>query len=84
MNKRKLSEWRKRRGYSQQDLAQKVGVSIKSISNYENVGFESAKFETVVNILKELDIELDQLEIKESEKPKQKSIERKYKNERYI
>ena len=62
--KKTLKEWRNERGMSQEELARKLKVSTWSVGRYESEGFKSAKFETVVNIAKELGVELDQLEIK--------------------
>lgn len=62
--KYKLSKWRRIKGFSQEDLAEEVKVSTKTISRYENEGFKSASFPTVLKIVDALDITLDQLEIK--------------------
>ena len=62
--KKTLKEWRNERGMSQEELARKLDVSTWSIARYESEGFKSARFETVIKILKELDIELNQIEIK--------------------
>ena len=62
--KKTLKEWRNERGMSQEDLARKLKVSAWTVGRYESEGFKSAKFETVVNIAKELGVELDQLETK--------------------
>ncbi len=62
--KKTLKEWRNERGMSQEDLARKLDVSTWSVVRYESEGFKTAKFETVMKILKELDIKLNQLEIK--------------------
>lgn len=62
--KKTLKEWRNERGMSQEDLARRLEVSTWSVGRYESEGFKSAKFETVINILKELDIELEDLIIK--------------------
>ena len=63
--KKTLKEWRNERGMSQEDLARKLDVSTWSVVRYESEGFKSAKFGTVMKILKELDIKLNQLEIKQ-------------------
>ena len=67
MTQRTLAEWRKRKGFNQTELAKKVDVSRPTIARYEAKGFASAQFETVLKILKALDIKLDQLEIKQKE-----------------
>lgn len=62
--KKTLKEWRNEREMSQEDLARKLDVSTWSVARYESEGFKNAKFETVIKILKELDIELGDLIIK--------------------
>lgn len=64
MEKMAMKHWRGARGLSQKELAEKVGVTETSIWNFENRGFGTAKFETVMKIVKVLNIKLDQLEIK--------------------
>lgn len=63
MDKKSLQEWRTEKGFSQRELAREVDVSEKTISRYENEGFKSASFPTVMKIVECLGIELDQLEI---------------------
>lgn len=64
MTKRTLAEWRKRKGLNQTELAELANVSRPTIARYEAEGFASAQLETVLKILKELDIKLGQLETK--------------------
>ena len=64
MNKT-LKEWRKERGFSQEELARRLNVSTWTVGRYESEGLKNAKFETVINITEVLDIELDNLIIEE-------------------
>ena len=63
--KKTLKEWRKERGFSQEELARRLNVSTWTVGRYESEGFKNAKFETVINITKVLDVELDNLIIEE-------------------
>lgn len=63
--KKTLKEWRKERGMSQEELARKLNVSTWTVGRYESEGFKNAKFETVINITKVLDVELDNLIMEE-------------------
>ena len=63
--KKTLKEWRKERGLSQEELARRLNVSTWTVGRYESEGFKNAKFETVINITKVLDVELDNLIIEE-------------------
>lgn len=63
--KKTLKEWRNERGLSQEELARRLNVSTWTVSRYESEGFKNAKFETVINITKVLDVELDNLIIEE-------------------
>ena len=64
MNKT-LKEWRKERGFSQEELARRLNVSTWTVGRYESEGLKNAKFEMVINITEVLDIELDNLIIEE-------------------
>lgn len=63
--KKTLKEWRKERGFSQEELARRLNVSTWTVGRYESEGLKNAKFETVINITEVLDIELDNLIIEE-------------------
>ena len=63
--KKTLREWRKERGFSQEELARRLNVSTWTVGRYESEGLKNAKFETVINITEVLDIELDNLIIEE-------------------
>jgi transcriptional regulator with XRE-family HTH domain len=63
--KKTLKEWRKERGFSQEELARRLNVSTWTVGRYESEGLKNAKFETVINITEVLDIELDNLVIEE-------------------
>lgn len=61
--KRTLGEWRRRSKLSQEELGKAVGLSRPTIARYENEGFATATFETVMKTIEVLGIELDQLEM---------------------
>lgn len=68
----RLEQWRKLRGLSQEELAEKAGVSARSIWNYENnpENLLSASYENVRKISLALDIRTNQIFLNESsEKP---------------
>lgn len=58
-----LKQWRNLRGYSQEGLAREVGVSTRTISNYENdvENLGNASYKRVQKIVDVLDIKLDQI-----------------------
>ncbi len=62
--KQTLRTWRRFKDLSQQELADKIGVSNITISNYENDGIQNAKFSNIVAILRVLDINFNQLDVK--------------------
>ena len=59
--KKTLKEWRKERGFSQEELARRLNVSTWTVGRYESEGFKNAKFETVINITEVLDVKLEDL-----------------------
>ncbi len=63
--KKTLKEWRNERGMSQEELARRLDVSTWTVGRYESGGLKNAKFETVINITKVLDVDLDNLIIEE-------------------
>lgn len=68
-----LKQWRNLRGYSQEELAREVGVSTRTISNYENdvENLGNASYRRVQKIVNVLNIKLDQIFLGEtSEKQK--------------
>lgn len=69
----KLEQWRKLRGFSQEELAEKAGVSTRSIWNYENNpgSLLSASYENVRKIALVLGVKTNQIFLNDiSEKPK--------------
>ncbi|WP_347298139.1 helix-turn-helix transcriptional regulator [Dolosigranulum savutiense] len=58
-----LKQWRNLRGYSQEELAREVGVSTRTISNYENdvENLGNASYRRVQKIVNVLNIKLDQI-----------------------
>ena len=70
-----LDQWRRLRGFSQEELAFRVGVSSRTIANYEKSpeNFGKASYDIVQKIADVLD--------NESEKPKQESTNPHQKNQ---
>lgn len=71
-----LDQWRRLRGFSQEELAYRVGVSSRTIANYEKSpeNFGKASYDIVQKIADVLDIKLSQFFLgNESEKPKRES-----------
>lgn len=69
-----LKQWRNLRGLSQEDLARKVGVTSRTIANYEKdvEQFGNASYQIVQKIVDALDINLSVIFLgTTSEKPKQ-------------
>ncbi len=64
--KKTLKEWRKERGFSQEELARRLNVSTWTVGRYESEGLKNAKFETVINITEVLDIKLEDLIVEEA------------------
>ena len=63
--KKTLKEWRNERGMSQEELARRLNISTWTVGRYESEGFKNAKFETVINITKVLDVKLEDLIVEE-------------------
>lgn len=63
MEKYSLSQWRKLRGLSQEQLAAMVGVSARSIINYEGseVALSNASYKTVQALADCLGIKISQI-----------------------
>lgn len=55
-----LKEWRKKRGLNQNDLADIIGVSQQTISDYEN-GAQVPNLDRLVQLAQALNISLDEL-----------------------
>lgn len=55
-----IREYRKQKGYSQQELSEITGISRRHIANIEN-GIANASFEIVTILVKELSISLDSI-----------------------
>lgn len=55
-----IREYRKQRGYSQQELSEITGISRRHIANIEN-GIANASFEIITILVKELHISLDNI-----------------------
>ncbi|MFB5068318.1 MAG: helix-turn-helix transcriptional regulator [Aerococcus sanguinicola] len=73
MEKYTLAQWRKLRGMSQEELAFRVGVTARTIANYEKdvTNFGKASYDTVQKLADVLDIKLSQFFLENtSEKPK--------------
>lgn len=69
-----LAEWRGMRGLSKVKLAEKVGLSARTIYNYETdiKNLRRADYETIKKICDALDINVSQIFLDDtSEKPKQ-------------
>ncbi|MDO4680314.1 MAG: helix-turn-helix transcriptional regulator [Aerococcus sp.] len=62
MERYTLSQWRRLRGYSQEELAHKVDLTAKTIANYEksNLNFCNASYNTVQKLANVLGITLSQ------------------------
>lgn len=72
-----LEQWRKLRGLSQEELAIKVGVSSRTIVNYEKdvQNLRNASYYKVQKIADVLGIKLSQIFlIDTSEKPKRRAV----------
>lgn len=68
-----LDQWRRLRGFSQEELAYRVGVSSRTIANYEKSpeNFGKASYDIVQKIANVLDIKLSQFFLNSNpEKPK--------------
>lgn len=68
----RLEQWRKIRGLSQEELAKEVGISSKSIWNYESniENLRGASYDTVHKIAQSLGIRTNQIFLENtSEKP---------------
>lgn len=71
-----LRQWRDIRGFTQEQLARQVGVTSRTIANYEKdvEQFGNASYVTVQKIVDVLDIKLSDIFLgTDSEKPKQKA-----------
>ena len=64
MEKRDLRTWRRLRNMSQDKLADKADISRTTLFNYEQNGLASASIYTLTALLRALDIEFDQLDLK--------------------
>lgn len=64
MEKHDLRTWRRLRNMSQDKLADKVDISRTTLFNYEQNGLGSANIHTLTALLRALDIEFDQLDLK--------------------
>ncbi|MCT7702545.1 MAG: helix-turn-helix transcriptional regulator [Lactobacillus crispatus] len=61
MNKYTLEQWRKLKGFSQEELARKTGLSARTIINYEKKHtLPKASYQNVQKIANALDIKLSQ------------------------
>jgi len=68
-----LEQWRKLKGFTQETLAKKVGVTTRSIGKYERdvKQLESAQYSTIRKIAEVLEIEIHNLYLDSTkEKPK--------------
>lgn len=63
MNKINLKQIRKKRGYTQKELASKLGISDSTLAHYET-GIRKITLETFLKILEvcKLEISLDEIE----------------------
>ena len=57
---RRIAEARRAKGYSQEQLAGEISISIQSVSSIE-LGKKSARLENLLNICKALDVSADYL-----------------------
>lgn len=57
----RLREVREKRQFSQQDLADQLGMSVQHISRLENGKYDNPKADTVILIAKVLDVSIDYL-----------------------
>ena len=62
--KRSLKHWRLLNDLTQKELAEKVGISVMTISSYESEKrkLRAAKYETIHRIAKELKIEIENID----------------------
>lgn len=58
--KHKIAYWRNKRGLSQRELADKVGVNPSAIAHYET-GHNKPRIETLFKLAHALDVEVSEL-----------------------
>ncbi len=71
-----IKQWRGIRGLTQEELAEKSGVTSRTIHTYENdtESLGNAKYKNIQNIADALGVKLDDIFLGiDSEKPKQKA-----------
>lgn len=58
-----LKQIREEKGYSVQDLADKIGVTRQTVYNYEKEGFASATLGNMMKLFEVLEIELKDIDV---------------------
>lgn len=60
---RKLKAWRRAKGLSQSQLAEKTGINLRTIQHYEqgSKNFDHARIDTIMRVCVALDCRLDDI-----------------------
>jgi len=61
MHLKNLPKIRKRKGWSQEKLAQEAAISYNTLIKIERKGIENPKIETVIKLANALDVSIDDL-----------------------